>query len=55
MSDSACGCGSRYTEWRDCERHENDCYVLMCYTCGTDDYDCETALITERETTNVQS
>ena len=38
---AACDCGSRYTEWRDCDQHENDCFVLMCYSCGFDDYDCE--------------
>ena len=37
---AACACGSRYTEWRDCDQHENDCFVLMCYSCGFDDYDC---------------
>jgi hypothetical protein len=39
-SMAVCVCGSRNVLWRDCDRHENDCYVLMCYECGLDDYDC---------------
>lgn len=42
-------CRGLEVEWGDCERHENDCYVLSCDTCGSHDYDCETASITKGE------
>jgi hypothetical protein len=41
-------CRGLEVEWRDCERHENDCYVLGCGSCGHNDYDCENQMI-ERE------
>jgi hypothetical protein len=54
MANSPCAnCRGLYTEWRDCDLHENDCYVLMCYACGHDDYDCQEQL-TKKEIANVQ-
>jgi len=57
MSDTmaACVCGSRDTEWFDCDKHgytdeSVECYKLSCYDCGHDDYDCGEHHKQERET-----